>query len=53
MYYKWDHPQIVKVPFYKGRPFNYTMRTNVLNWCNLVSISKNVVFYASGMVRIY
>ena len=24
----------------------YTMRTNLLNWCNLVSISKNVVFYA-------
>ena len=24
----------------------YTMRTDLLNWCNLVSISKNVVFYA-------
>ena len=32
---------------------NYTMRTNLLNWCNLVSISKNVVFYAFGVVRIY
>ena len=31
----------------------YTMRTNLLNWCNLVSISKNVVFYASLVVRIY
>ena len=30
-----------------------TMRTNLLNWCNLVSISKNVVFYALGVVRIY
>ena len=24
----------------------YIMRTNLLNWCNLVSSSKNVVFYA-------
>ena len=31
---------------------NYTMRTNLLNWCNLVSISKNVVFYAFLVVRI-
>ena len=31
----------------------YTMRTNLLNWCNLVSISKNVVFYASLVLRIY
>ena len=31
----------------------YTMRTNLLNWCNLVSISKNVVFYALLVVRIY
>ena len=30
-----------------------TMRTNLLNWCNLVSISKNVVFYVSLVVRIY
>ena len=30
-----------------------TMRTNLLNWCNLVSISKNVVFYAFLVVRIY
>ena len=29
------------------------MRTNLLNWSNLVSISKNVVFYAFGVVRIY
>ena len=31
----------------------YAMRTNLLNWCNLVSISKNVVFYAFLVVRIY
>ena len=30
-----------------------TMRTNLLNWSGLVSISKNVVFYAFGVVRIY
>ena len=30
-----------------------TMRKNLLNWCNLVSISKNVAFYASLVVRIY
>ena len=30
-----------------------TMRTNLLNWCNLVSISKNVVFYVFLVVRIY
>ena len=30
-----------------------TMRTDLLNWCNLVSISKNVLFYAFGVVRIY
>ena len=30
-----------------------TMRKNLLNWCNLVSISKNVVFYAFLVVRIY
>ena len=30
-----------------------TMRTNLLNWCHLVSISKNVVFYAFLVVRIY
>jgi hypothetical protein len=30
-----------------------TMRTNLLNWCNLVSTSKNVVFYAFLVVRIY
>ena len=29
----------------------YTMRTNLLNWCNLVSISKNVMFYAFLVVR--
>ena len=28
------------------------MRTNLLNWCNLVSISKNVVFYTFLVVRI-
>ena len=30
-----------------------TMRTNLLNWCHLVSISKNIVFYAFLVVRIY
>ena len=30
-----------------------TMRTNLLNWCNMVSISKNVVFYTVLVVRIY
>ena len=33
--------------------FDYTMRTNLLNWCNLVSISKNEVFYAFLVLRIY
>ena len=32
---------------------SYALRTNLLNWCNLVSISKNVVFYAFLAVRIY
>jgi glucan phosphoethanolaminetransferase (alkaline phosphatase superfamily) len=32
--------------------YHNTMRTNLLNWNNLVSISKNVVFYAFGVVRI-
>ena len=32
---------------------NLTMRTSLLNWCTLVSISKNVVFYAFLVVRIY
>ena len=30
-----------------------TMRTNLLNWSDLVSISKNVVFYAFLVLRIY
>ena len=30
-----------------------TMKTNLLSWCNLVSISKNLVFYAFLVVRIY
>ena len=33
--------------------FVFTMRTNLLNWCNLVSISKNVVFYAFLVEGIY
>ena len=37
----------------KGLSINYTMRTNLLNWCNLVSISKNVLFYVFLVVRIY
>ena len=32
--------------------FVFTMKTNLLNWCNKVTISKNVVFYASLAVRI-
>jgi hypothetical protein len=36
-----------------GMKWAFTMRTNLLNWSDLVSISKNVVFYAYGMVRIY
>ena len=29
------------------------MRRNLLNWCNLVSISKELRFYVLGAVRIY
>ena len=29
------------------------MRRNLLNWCNLVSISKKLRFYVFGVVRIY
>ena len=29
------------------------MRKNLLNWCNLVSISKELRFYVFGVVRIY
>ena len=28
-------------------------KKKILNWCHFVSISKNVVFYAFGVVRIY
>ena len=31
----------------------YTMRRNLLNWCNLISISKKLMFYVFGVVRIY
>ena len=41
--------QICNMPHFKA----FTMRTNLLNWCNLVPISKNVVFYTSLVVRIY
>ena len=37
----------------RNKAENDTMRTNLLNWCNLVSISKNVVFYVFLVVRIY
>ena len=30
-----------------------TMRKSLLNWCHLVSISKNVMFYVFLVVRIY
>ena len=39
--------------FNQNYHFFITMRKNLLNWCNLVSISKNVVFYAFEVVRIY
>ena len=29
------------------------MRRNLLNWCNLVSISKKLMFSVFGVVRIY
>ena len=30
-----------------------TMRRNLLNWCNLVSIDKKLMFYVFGVIRIY
>ena len=33
--------------------FSLTMSINLLNCCNLVSISKKLMFYAFGVVRIY
>ena len=33
--------------------YSLTMRRNLLNWCNLVSISKKLMFYVFGVVRIY
>ena len=33
--------------------FPCTIRTNLLYWCHLVSIGKNVVFYVLLVVRIY
>ena len=30
-----------------------TIRRNILNWCNLVSISKKLSFYVFRVVRIY
>ena len=47
-----SHPDLVHRKTSKGQLILkensgvFTMRTNLLNWCNLVSISKNVVFYA-------
>ena len=32
---------------------SHTLRKSLLKWCHLVSISKNVVFYISLLVRIY
>ena len=32
---------------------HYTMRRNLLNWWNKVSISKKLMFYVFGVVRIY
>ena len=36
-----------------SRDEGYTMRRNLLNWCNLVSISKKLMLYIFGVVRIY
>ena len=33
--------------------FNFTMRRNLLNWCNLVTNCKKLRFYVFGVVRIY
>ena len=40
-------------PFWYSEFLVHTMRKSLLNWCYLVSISKNVVFYASLVVRVY
>ena len=48
-----NETQRVSVCIYKDQYIYCTMRTNLLNLCNLVSISKNVVFYAFLVVRIY
>ena len=42
------------VGYYRGFTYKHpiTMRKNLLNWCHLVSISKNVVFYASFNVTL-
>ena len=45
---KYESMRLKHDPFQK-----YTMRTDLLNSCHLVSISKNVVFYAFLVVRIY
>ena len=36
-----------------GFGFRFTMRRNLLNWCNLVSISKKLMFCVFGVVRVY
>ena len=48
-----DKTYILKDPKLKCHNYQLenTMRKNLLNWCNLVSISKNVVFYTFGVVR--
>ena len=43
----WDHEVYLHVPV------EYTVRRNLLNWCNLVSIGKKLRFYVFGLVRIY
>ena len=42
----------MKHNFFSGL-FPFTVRTTLLNWCNLVSISKNIVFYLFLVARIY
>ena len=37
----------------QGDEWYCTMRTNLLIWCNLVSISNKLLFQVSGVVRIY
>ena len=35
------------------RSFKYTMRRNLLNWCNLVSISKTLMFFSGKWINCF